>query len=363
MHFPRRAGALAVLVAGTMTLTLAGCGSTPAGSATTGGVTLLETGSSLLYPLFQIWVPAYTAAHKDVRITPGSTGSGTGISDAVNGTVQIGASDAYMATAQIKSNPGILNIPLAISAQQVMYNIPGLDKDHLNLSGKVLAGIYEGAITKWNDPAIRALNPGVKLPALNIVPIHRADGSGDTFLFTQYLSLANPTTWGSPKGPGYSTSISWPAVPTSLNATGNGGMVQALQQTQGGIAYIGISYLAQAVRDGLGYAALENRAGQFELPTSAAISAEAQSLVAQTPPDERISLIYGPARNAYPIINYEYAIVNRHQPSAATAKAVRQFLDWTLAQGSAPRYLGQVHFLPLPSAVADLSRAQIAKVH
>ncbi len=360
MKFSLRSGGLASALVGALALSLAGCGS--ATTQNQGTVSLQETGSTLLYPLFQIWAPAYTKDHSSVKITPQGTGSGTGIADAVNGTVQIGASDAYMANAQMSADPGMLNIPLAISAQQIMYNIPGLNHQHLHLSGQVLARIYTGKITMWNDAAIKALNPGIALPALRIVPIHRADGSGDTFLFSQYLSFSNPTTWGSANGPQYATSISWPPVPASLSATGNGGMVEALQQNKGGIAYVGISYLSQAVNAGLGYAAIENKAGQFVLPTAQTISTEAQSLVGQTPKDERVSLIYGPAQGAYPIINYEYAIVNAKQSSSTTAKAVRQFLTWALTTGNQPTYLEQVHFLPLPPAIVKLSEAQIAKV-
>ena len=360
MKFSLHSGGVAAALVGALALTLAGCGSTT--STSQGPVSLQETGSTLLYPLFQIWAPAYTKDHASVKITTQGTGSGTGISDAVNGTVQIGASDAYMANAQMSADPGMLNIPLAISAQQIMYNLPGLNQEHLHLSGQVLADIYTGKITMWNDSAIKALNPGVQLPQIRIVPIHRADGSGDTFLFTQYLSFSNPQSWGSPKGPQYATSISWPSVQNSISATGNGGMVEALQQTKGGIAYVGISFLNQAVQDGIGYAAVENAAGEFLLPTAQTIQTEAQSLVGKTPADERVSLIYGPAQGAYPIINYEYAIVNSKQASPTTAKAVRDFLTWALTTGNQASYLDQVHFLPLPSAVVKLSEAQIAKV-
>jgi phosphate transport system substrate-binding protein len=149
-----------------------------------------------------------------------------------------------------------------------------------------------------------------------------------------------------------------------VSATGNGGMVDSLAQDQGGVAYIGISYLNQAVQKGLGYAAVENQAGNFVLPTQATITAEAQGKVAQTPANEAISLIYGTGAQAYPIINYEYAIVNQHQSSAQVAKAVRTFLDWAVSPsgGSQQQFLNQVHFLPLPSAVVQLSQTQIAKI-
>ena len=361
MQLSMRRAALGIALVSTLALAVAGCGSTTSAPTSSGPVALQETGSTLLYPLFNIWVPVYTKSHKGVTITTAGTGSGTGITDAGNGTVQIGASDAYLAPG---APSGLMNIPLAISAQQIMYNVPGFNSTHLNLSGQVLAGIYTGKITNWDDPAIAAINPGKHLPNLKIVPLHRADGSGDTFLFTQYLSFSNPTTWGSSSGPKYATSISWPPVPGSVSATGNGGMVDSLAQDQGGVAYIGISYLNQAVQKGLGYAAVENQAGNFVLPTQATITAEAQGKVAQTPANEAISLIYGTGAQAYPIINYEYAIVNQHQSSAQVAKAVRTFLDWAVSPsgGSQQQFLNQVHFLPLPSAVVQLSQTQIAKI-
>ncbi len=323
---------------------------------------LLETGSSLLYPLMNLWVAAYQAHHGDVEITTQSTGSGTGISQAIAGVAQIGASDAYMPDAKMHDTP-MLNIPLAISAQQVNYNIPGLS-GHLNLSGPVLAAIYSGQITYWDDPRIKEINHelGRELPHATIVPIHRSDGSGDTFIFSQYLSKSTPA-WSS--GAGYGTTISWPAVATAVGAQGNAGMVQTCSATRYCIAYIGISYINETDHAGLGYAALENRDGRFVLPTTTTISAAAHELDAQTPPDERISLIFAPGEDSYPIINYEYAIVKPDQPDAATRDALKAFLDWALSPdgGQMASFLDQVHFLPLPEGVSRLSRGQVARIH
>ncbi len=332
-----------------------------AGSAAAGSVQITETGSSLLYPLFQEWAPAYQQK-TGVQITPQSTGSGTGISDAENATVNIGASDAYVSTALEAQHPNLLNIPLAVSAQQVMYNLPGLNKRHLKLNGPVLAGIYDGQIKNWNDAAIRKLNPGVKLPNLPVVPIHRADGSGDTFLFTQYLSFTTPS-WN--HGPSFGTSISWPSVPGSISATGNQGMVQQLTAYQGGVAYVGVSWLTPALKDGLGEAMVENRAGQFLLPTNQTIGAAVAGMAKHTPKTERISLIFSGGKNSYPIINYEYAIVPKTQPNAQVAAAVKAFLLWAAdpKNGNSPQYLTPVHFLPLPSNVLPLSRAQINEIN
>ena len=325
-------------------------------------ITLLETGSSLLYPLFNLWVPKYTAMHPGLRITTQSTGSGTGIAQAVSGVAQIGASDAYMSSPQLKKSPGILNIPLAISAQTVNYNVPGLNDKNLKLSGPVLAGIYGGKITKWNDPEIAKINPGVSLPDHGITPIHRTDGSGDTFIFTQYLAFSAPA-WGNSVG--YGTTVSWPAVQGGIGAIGNPGMVQACGQTPHSIAYIGISFHAQIAKAGLGTVSLGNRAGNFVLPTPETVGAAASALEGKTPPDERISLIFAPGANSYPIINYEYAIVNQKQRSPEIATAVRDFLTWAVdpSGGNAPEFLKVVEFLPLPPKIADLSKTQIAKIH
>lgn len=324
-------------------------------------VTLLETGSTLLYPLFNLWVPDYTAANPHIRITTQGTGSGTGIAQAISGVAQIGASDAYMSDAQIKQNPDILNIPLAISAQTVNYNIPGLNKIHLKLNGPVLAGIYNGQIRYWNDARIQKLNPRVKLPHDRIIPIHRTDGSGDTFIFSQYLSFSTPS-WNQKVG--YGTTISWPAVRGGLGAIGNPGMVQASQQSPYSIAYIGVSFHAEIAKAGLGTALLENHAGRFLLPNVRTVAAAANQLVGKTPVNERISLVFAPGANSYPIINYEYAIVNKRQPGPEMAKAVRDFLLWTVSRhyGNAPKYLNKVNFIPLPMRISKLSTKQIMEI-
>lgn len=345
----RRAAAAMVLVAGL-----------GMGVARAASVTLTETGSTLLYPLFNIWVPPFEKAHPGIRVTTQGTGSGTGIAQAISGLVQIGASDAYMSDAQLKQHPNILNIPLAISAQAINYNLPGLNNRHLKLSGPVLAGIYTGKITRWNDPAIEKLNPGVPLPNHKIIPVHRTDGSGDTFIFSQYLSFSTPA-WANSVG--YGTTVSWPAVPAGLGAQGNPGMVEALKQNPYAIAYIGVSFHAEVSRAHLGKAMLENRAGHFVLPTAKTISAAASELVSKTPADERISLVFAAGAESYPIINYEYAIVNARQPNAKTANAVKALLTWASNEGNNPQYLKQVEFMALPASIRTLSADQIAKIH
>jgi len=329
--------------------------------------TITETGSTLLYPLMGTWSEAYQKAYPVsssssaplVTIETGGTGSGTGISDAAAGTVNIGASDAYLSSSDMTTYPTLKNIALAISAQQFNYNLPTV-KAPLKLDGTVVTEMYTGKITKWNDPAIAALNPGVSLPDIPVVPLHRADGSGDTFLFTSYLNAQDPSAWPSSD---VGTTISWPSVSGALAEEGNGGMVTGCGATKGCIAYIGISYESKTQAAGLGQALLKNGAGQFEAPTSATISAEAGALTSKTPASETLSMIDANVSGGYPIINYEYAIVNDKQTNGTVAEDIRAFLYWTVHTGqSASDYLSAVNFQPLPASVVTLTDNQIAKI-
>ncbi|WP_300603736.1 phosphate ABC transporter substrate-binding protein PstS [Trebonia sp.] len=320
-------------------------------------VSLSETGSTLLYPLFNLWVPDYKTAYPQVTITTAGTGSGTGISSAAGGTADIGASDAYLSPSDVSQYPTLLNIPLAISAQMVTYNLPGFTGT-LKLNGTVLAEMYQGTITMWNDPAIAALNPGVTLPAMKIVPLHRSDSSGDTFLFTTYLSDQD-SAWSSSVG--YDTTVAWPSVAGELAFKGNSGMVAGCQDNPGCVAYIGISYKSKTTAAGLGEAEVANGAGQYELPTAATIAAAAASF-SSIPASGAISLIDSKASGAYPIINYEYAIVNSTQPNATKAQDIKALLYWAITTGNSSKYLSQVNFQPLPSTALAVSEALLAKI-
>jgi phosphate transport system substrate-binding protein len=327
--------------------------------------TITETGSTLLYPLMGSWTEAYQKQFVTASGTPtltietGGTGSGTGITDASTGTIDIGASDAYLSSSDLSANPNLLNIALAISAQQVNYNLPGVTTP-LKLNGTVLAEIYTGKITNWDDPAIKALNPGVTLPSLTIVPLRRLDSSGDTFLFTSYLNAQDPSLWPVSS---VSTTVSWPSVKGELAETGNGGMVTGCAATKGCIAYIGISYLSKTTAAGLGQAMLENKSGKFLAPSAATISAAADGMTSKTPPDETLSMINSAGAGAYPIINYEYAIVSTKQSNGIIAEDIRAFLYWCVHTGqSATTYLDTVNFQPLASSVVTLSDNQIAKI-
>ncbi|WP_218002857.1 phosphate ABC transporter substrate-binding protein PstS [Paraburkholderia oxyphila] len=323
-------------------------------------VTLTETGSTLLAPLFETWSNAYSKAHPAVRLSVGATGSQAGIDQVIAGKVNIGASDAFMSDADAIKHPQIISVPLAIAAQTINYNVPGLNDIHLKLDGPTLAGIYTGAIRTWDAPQIAALNPGVQLPHHDIVPVRRSEGSGDTFVFTQFLTFSTQS-WEDALG--YGTTIDWPSVPGALAAVGNAGMVNALKATSYSVGYVGVSYEKDIAAAHLGTAALKNGAGEFTLPTKATITAGAASLGARTPPDERLSLVFAPASGTYPLVNYEYAVVSTRQPNPAVASEIRKFLEWSILPSEEnAAYLEAVHFIPLPPHTWELSTNQIESI-
>ena len=322
-------------------------------------VTLSEAGSSLLYPYLQELVTPLHTAYSNVSLTPAAGGSGKGISDAIAGTTVLGGSDAYLSNSQLTANPGLMNIPIAVSSQAVDYNLPGVT--NLKLSGDVLAKIYQGSIKTWNDPAITALNSGVTLPAKAIVPVRRVDSSGDTFLFTSFLSKTN-STWSN--GPGMGTTVSWPTVSTEETASGNPGMVQTCSTTPGCVAYIGISAQSTAQSAGLGEAELQNAGGSFVQPSSTTVLAAVAAGSGNVPANLVAPLIYEQGANSYPIVNFEYIVVKKQQSGADTAQAIRDFLAFAISPtgGSSATYLGKEQFQALPATVVPQVESAIASI-
>ena len=349
-----------------LTLLAAACSSssstssTPKAAAATNasdnGKEISETGSTILFPLFGAWQTAYSTANPSVTITSGATGSGVGIADAAEGLVNIGASDAPLSASDIAKYPGLLNIPLTVAAIMVNYNLPGVKS--LNLNGTVLAEIYTGKVTTWNDPAIAALNPGVTLPSKKIVTLHRADSSGATFQLTSYLNAQDPSLWPSTD---IGTTITWPSVPGALSETGNGGMVTGAGSTPDSIAYIGNSYEAKTNAAGLGQASLANKAGKYTTATTAAISAALASFPT-VPSSGAEQLVDTSAAGGYPIINYEYAIVKKTQPSAAEASAIKAFLSWILTTGDTSKYLSATFGTAIPSSTLPVSQSLVSSI-
>jgi phosphate transport system substrate-binding protein len=361
------------------------CGLSLLAVVASAALTVTETGSTLIFPLFKNWADAYTKINPDIRVIARATDSGTGMAQAIAKQVQIGTSDAYMSDTQAMDNRNIINIPLAISAQTVEANLPELRGNTLKLSGPVLAGIYSGTIREWDAEPIAAINGGVHLPHRNIIPIHRAEGSGDTFIFTQFLTFSTPE-WerkiknvtaaplsGGVNMPlavsggvtyGYGTYMHWPPVAGSLTAASNQEMVDMLSRTPYAVGYLGASFKAAADQAGLETAMLQNQDGKFVLPTATTISAAAAALTPRTPADERLTLVFAPGPDSYPLINYEYAIVSTQQPNQQVAAAISSFLLWCISPqgGSTANFLEPVHFIALPTAIRALSEIQIAKI-
>jgi phosphate transport system substrate-binding protein len=337
-----------------------GAGAPAAGSTTSGG-SIGEAGSTLLQPLMAVWASAYKQA-TGVTVKTAGGGSTLGIDDASSGAVDIGASDAYLSSGDVLKNPSLLNIPLVISAQSVIYNVPGVSKSqNLKLTGTLLADMYNGTIKMWDDPMIKALNGGVNLPHTPVVPLHRSKGSGDTFIFTSYLSTQY-SNWNNSVG--YGTQVAWPKLASAVPVPDSVTMYEKCAVTPGCVGYDGVSYLskAQASPYNLGEAALQNGGGHFTTPTGGAIQAEVNKFIAITPANETIAMIAGPGGDGYPIVNYEYAIVSIHQPSAARAKALKAFLTWVVTTGNGSSFLGQVGFQPLSPDIQTLSKQQIARI-
>jgi phosphate transport system substrate-binding protein len=332
---------------------------TPAAAPGAGssGNNISETGSTLLLPLVSSWQVAYGTLFPKILITTSGTGSGTGIADAAAGTVNIGGSDAYLSPADLSQFPGLENIPLAVAGININYNLPGVKKP-LNLNGTVLSQIYSGKITTWNASAIAALNKGVSLPSTKIVPLHRADSSGSTFLTTSYMNAQDPSGWSASN---VGTTVSWPTVAGAEAETGSGGMVKGCAAIKGCIAYIGVSYASEVASDKLGTAALANKSGQFVSSSTSTITTALATFSGKTPATGTQSLINGTA--GYPIINYEYAIVKTSQPSSAEATAIKNFLTWGITTGSGSKYLVPVNFVALPSNVLTIAKNLIAKIH
>jgi phosphate transport system substrate-binding protein len=254
-----------------------------------------------------------------------------------------------------------------VSSQEIVYNLPGLPaKTHLKLNAKILADIYNGSITTWNDKPIASINPGVTLPDATIVPVRRSDSSGDTFLFTSYLYRGDPSSWNRPspyEGPSlyYAT---WPSVTGELAESGNTGVLAAVKATPDSIGYLGIDYLPTAVAEGIGYAALENGSGNYVTASLGSVELEVSSFK-RIPADGSISLVDSKsAKHGYPDVNFEYAIVLKDQASPAVAAAIQATLAWAMdpRHGSMSTYLNPVLFKPLPTNALAVAVALVKEI-
>jgi phosphate transport system substrate-binding protein len=303
---------------------------------------LTGAGATFPYPLYSKWFNEY-AAKTGVKINYQPIGSGGGIRQLSEQTVDFGATDAPMSDAELAKAKGgpILHLPTVLGAVVVIYNLPEVTQP-LKLDGATLAAIYQGQITKWNDARIAALNPGVRLPASDILVVHRSDGSGTSYVFTDYLAAVSPA-WAAKPGKG--KEVQWPV---GLGAKGNEGVAGQVKQTPGAIGYTELAY---ATQNKLSTASIANAAGEFVTPNIASVTAAAAGAVAKLPAntDYRVSIVNAPGKGVYPISSFTWIIVYQKQTDAVKGKKLVDFLRWGLTDGQG--MAAPLDYAPLPDAM------------
>jgi phosphate transport system substrate-binding protein len=315
--------------------------------------TISGAGSTFVAPLVSVWTPALGSAF-DYTVQYSAVGSGAGISAISSRQVDFGASDAPLTPDQMNGCNGCVQIPWALAGTAMAYNIPGLTlpaNSNLNLSGDVIAKIYTGAITNWNDPAIKALNPKASLPDLKITPVHRADNSGTTYNFTDYLSSVS-SSWQSQYGRGLS--VSWP---TGTGASGSSGVSGVVKNTPGAMCYVDTGY---AITNHLRFAAVKNAAGRFINPSIRNVRA-AGDAVKTVPANNEMHIVNPPKSNptAYPISTYTYIIL---PTKTAKAAELRKMVFWALTQGQSAKYTAKLWFVAIPKTVLAASEKTLKQV-
>ena len=331
-----------------MMVVLSGCGQQPSGGASSsvtasGGIS--GAGATFPAPLYAAWAGDYQKA-TGVTLNYQAIGSGGGIKQIEAGTVDFGASDKPLKVEDLDKN-GLYQFPAVMGGIVPIVNLTGVTSGQLKLSGPLLGDIFLGKITTWNDPAIAALNPGVKLPALPITVVHRSDGSGTSFLFTTYLTGESPA-WSS--GVGASDAVEWP---TGLGGKGNDGVAAVVKQTVGAIGYVEYAY---ARKNGGTYALLKNKAGQFPEPGGASFAAAAESADWTKAPGNYMLLLDQPGAGAWPLTGATFILVHKDQKDAAKGKAVLQFFDWAYKTGDATA--SGLDYVAMPDTVKTMVRGQ-----
>ncbi|HET7826096.1 MAG TPA: phosphate ABC transporter substrate-binding protein PstS [Anaeromyxobacter sp.] len=314
------------------------------GPALADGALLVNgAGATFPFPLYSKWFSEYGKLHPEVRFNYQSIGSGGGIQQITNGTVDFGASDAPMTDEELARAPGVVHVPTVLGAVVVTYNAP---IPSLRLTADAVAGIFLGRIQRWDDPALAAVNPGVKLPSTPIAVVHRSDGSGTTAIFTDYLAKVSPE-WRQRVGAG--KSVRWPA---GLGAKGNEGVTGLVKQTPGAVGYVELAYANQ---NRLAMAELRNRDGAFVKPTIESTSAAAGGVT--MPDDFRVSITDARGKDAWPLASFTYLLVPRDQKDAAKGKALVEFLWWAAHDGQ--RLAAPLDYAPLPAQVVEKVSARL----
>ena len=311
-------------------------------AARASGAALTGAGATFPAPLYSKWFDAY-ATRTGVKINYQSIGSGGGIRQLSEQTVDFGATDAPMSDAELARAKGgaVLHVPTVLGAVVIVYNLPGVGTG-LKLTGDVVAAIFQGQITRWNDPRIAALNPGVTLPASDVLVVHRSDGSGTTYVFSDYLASVSPA-WAAK--PGRGKELQWPV---GLGGKGNEGVTGQVKQTPGAFGYTELAY---ATQNRLALASIRNAEGEFVAPTTESITAAAAGAASKLPPDTdyRVSIVNAPGKGAYPISSFTWIIAYARQADAERGKKLTDFLRWALGEGQG--MVASLDYAPLPEAM------------
>jgi phosphate transport system substrate-binding protein len=308
-------------------------------------------GATFPNPIYQKWFSEYNKLHPDVQVNYQSIGSGGGIQQVLKGTVDFGASDGPMSDDQLsQAKIKILHVPTVLGAVVPAYNVPGVTGE-IKFTGQLLADIFLNKITNWNDPAIAKVNPGVKFPNQSIIVVHRSDGSGTTFIFTDYLSKVSKE-WETTAGKG--TSVKWPI---GMGGKGNEGVAGQIRQLPGAIGYVELIY---AVENKITYGSVKNAAGEFVKASLDGVT-EAAASVKSMPADFRVSITNAPGKTAYPIASFTWLLIPVQAKDANRGKIISDFLNWMVSDGQ--KYASQLSYAPLPGNVADKVKAAIKQVH
>ena len=308
-------------------------------------------GATFPYPIYSKWFNEYIKVDPSVRFNYQSIGSGGGIKQITEQTVDFGASDGPMTDEQLRAAPGpIMHVPTVMGAVVLTYNVEGV-KTGLRLTPEIVADIFLGRVVKWNDGAIAKANPGVELPARDIVVVHRSDGSGTSYIFTDYLSKVSQT-WLDKVGRG--TAVSWPV---GLGGKGNEGVTGLVKQTPFSIGYVELIY---AMSNQLPYAVMQNKAGEYVAPSLESVTAAAAAAASSMPDDFRVSITNAEGPDAYPIAGMTWLLVYQKQSDAAKGQKLVKFLEWALKDGQ--KAASELHYAPLPAAVAAKAQASLSKI-
>jgi phosphate transport system substrate-binding protein len=308
-------------------------------------------GATFPYPIYSKWFSEYNKLHPNVQINYQSIGSGGGIRQLTNQTVFFGATDGPMTNDQLLAAPGkILHFPTVLGAVVPVYNIPNVNAE-LKFSGQVLADIFLGKITKWNDPAIVKLNGGVNVPGTDITVVHRSDGSGTSYIWVDYLSKVSPEFKSKV---GVNTSVNWP---TGVGGKGNEGVAGLVTQSPGSIGYVELIY---ALQNKISYGSVQNLAGEFVRASVNSVSAAAASAAAKMPADFRVSITNAEGKGVYPISSFTWLLLYENPKDKAQARTMVDFLKWALTDGQ--KYCADLGYAPLPDAVVKLEMVALAKI-